>query len=463
MSRAREHGASRAPSALRWRPIGTWWLNPLVLTLLWVAPAMLLPLSVSSTTFMRDWRTPRFLVGSDTVLVISCLTSLVVGMVLGASRRSGVGARAADGRSGNDRADDSVWLYVAHAGPVLLAVTVAAYAGWFAIGMSRGVPPWDALSAVLHGQGDYKDIKAAFRPVAGVTTFMQVGVPAAAIHVLRWKLGFPRAIRALALLLGLALVRSLLYAERLALIEVALATFVATLTLTVTRVRRTGRQQPESVLKRFAIRSFPVLAPLSLVALFAAEEAIRSWATYYSARGTDFTTFVTERLEGYYATALNNSAFLLHHVPQTGVPRYTLDWLWNFPVLSSLLPYSTVAGPDPTTDWLVQLGQAGNAEFNNPGGLTVYWDLGPLLAPIALGFFGFFLARLHARAKAMDPVAWVAFSCVLVSLLEFPRFFYIGLGRAFPILVVCAYLALRSARLARPERRSVPSPAHVLR
>jgi len=433
-------------------------LNPLVLTLIWVAPAMLLPLSVSPATFMRDWHSPRFLVGSDTALVISCLTSLVIGMLLGGSRRTGIGAGAADRAD-----DDSVWLDIARIGPTLLAITVAAYAAWFAIGMARGVPPWDALSAVLHGQGDYKNIKAAFRPVAGVTTFMQVGIPAAAIHVLRWRLGFPRSIKALVLLLVLALVRSLLYAERLALIEVALAAFVATLTLTVTRVRRTRRSQRESVLKRFAIRSFPVLAPLSLVGLFAADEAVRSWATYYSARQTDFTTFVTERLEGYYATALNNSAFLLHHVPQTGIPRYSLDWLWNFPVLSSVLPYAKVAGPDPTADWLLQLGQAGNAEFNNPGGLTVYWDLGPLLAPIALGVFGYFLARLHARAKAMDPVAWVSFSCLLVSLLEFPRFFYIGLGRAFPVLVVCAYLAHRSATLSHANRQPVRFREPVLR
>ena len=449
-------GFEAATHELGWSG-AAWWANPAVMAMFFVVPAVLIPFTVSAETFWHQWKEPKVLDGEFLVIAITCLVGLMVGLLPAFLHRDSHG----DGSFA--RVD---LMYLASKGPLLLGITVISYATWFALGTLRGANLPLALVHILTGrEGDFELIKGPLTPVAGVTTFMQVGVVATSIYVLRLKLGLPRSGWPLTLIVVLALLRTILYAERLAILEVASAAILTH--ACVRRVPKPGgaRRRSSGAWSAGFVRVFPALAPIALVALFGMTEATRSWAVYYSRTQTNFASFTLSRLGGYYATAVNNSALLEQGFPQSHIPIYSTAWFWNMPGVAELLPYSLLSGTDPTAapgpaasspgTWLDFLGQAGNPEFNNVGMLSVVWDYGAWLAPLAFTVFGLGMAMLYRRARSGSSVALVSFACLGIAIMELPRFFYIGEGRVTPVILACLLLAA-GTRHASAEKASTP-------
>jgi hypothetical protein len=416
-----------------------WWVNPLAIVSILVVPAVLIPFAIPAEVFLDLWGAPKVIDPDFLVIAVACLVGLLLGlsMVL----RSPTDVRA------SFSADAPAVQFLARIAPKLFVITVLAYGIWLSIGIARGVNLASSFSTVVTGQAtDFSAIKGPLTPVGGVTTFMQLGPVVASIYVLRHKLGMRRSRGPILILLLLSAGRALLYAERLAFLEVLSA-------ILITSVLLTTNDRPHQVAKARGartVRLVPFVAPFALAGLFGVTEAGRSWASHYASTGVGFWGFIGSRLGGYYATAVNNSALLVQNFDSPHVPLYSISWFWNLPLLSSVSPFASVAGNDPTVGWISFLGRISNPEFNNVGMLSLVWDYGPYLAPVAFMLFGIAMAEVFNRARRGSVVAVVGYASLFVGLMDLPRYFYVGQGRAFPIIGVCLLLGV-GARSA--ERR----------
>lgn len=230
-----------------------------------------------------------------------------------------------------------------------------------------------------------------------------------------------------------SIVRSLLASERLALIEVAVSFAIAFL---ITYPRKLAfLKTPARTVFAYCV------AWAGLVAGFAAFEFSRSWARFYAETfdGT-LLDFAAQRLLGYYATALNNSALAMEVAPG-GITRVSA--LFQGSAADSL-------GIGPRFDFGTVLQQSSNPEFNNSSGLLVpTFALGAiggmlLLVAVALGIA--IAAVLASRGSIMGILTY---SVVAVAVLELVRFFYLGATRAWPIFIGLVALFL----ISRAENR----------
>ena len=123
---------------------------------------------------------------------------------------------------------------------------------------------------------------------------------------------------AFAVLIVLAIIRSVAYSERLAVMELVLP-------VVVLLCRRPSLPRPLLAL-------LPVVGVILLFAYFSGLEFFRSWQDHYQLVEGNFLEFASYRLFGYYVNALDTGAGFLDHVGGGIGPVITLQWLWSFPI-----------------------------------------------------------------------------------------------------------------------------------
>ena len=417
-----------------------WWAHPAFLSLAAGLPPVMLAWRLSAGKFETDWHTPKYFTSSDAYLAFALLLALALGAFAGIGRR---------GSNGNKPIylEGSQRLALERLVRWLTAATFAGYIAWAAIAISRGISSGAVAHVVTGSNGAVSGVKQSYlRPVAGVTTFAEFGPVAIAALTLLWRLGKRSAIRWIVLLLACGLVRAILDAERLALLELAVPASIVAVTV--------SGADGGVLWRRVARWSVPLWIPVLLVVVFGGFEYIRSWSSFYrdNGGGVSYSTFALSRLEGYYATAENNSEVLLSHDPRTTrIPYYTAQWLWTFPVVGSLLEYDHLAGADPSSTWMATLKATANPEFNNAGGVLVpVFDFGRRGAFLLWAAVGFAIGKIYAALRRGSAAALLTYAVLTTGLLEIGRILYWPLGRAFPGLVGLLLVA-RVLRGARPH------------
>jgi len=247
----------------------------------------------------------------------------------------------------------------------------------------------------------------------------------------------------LALLGVLTLLRSFIFAERLAMLEVALP-----FALMYVRFRPMPRR---SVLLTLG----PYAAILPMIGFFIANEYNRSWETYYVNLYDNIFDFAIERLAMYYSTALNNGAGLVNIMGWgVGDPVFTLDWLLKFPVLGEFIQ-PLMRDSD---GYNLFLSGFGDPEFNNPSGIFVhFYEWGWFALPLA-AVYGWTLGRSYAGWRAGNGFWCCAHAVLLVSLLEILRVPNLFSGRNFvPLALWLVFQCLGKPALRSPAPSS-PSP-----
>jgi predicted membrane channel-forming protein YqfA (hemolysin III family) len=268
-----------------------------------------------------------------------------------------------------------------------------------------------------------------FQKISGVTTWVQFGIPAAALSALMFRIAENRKkyVVQMIALCSLSVFRTLFMAEREASIETLLAVILMLLII------RNSPQKSENI-KFWQV--FAVFWPGVLV-VFGTFEFLRSWSSYYSGISNDFFGFLVSRLLGYYATSLNNAA----------LANSAMSWQDNLGTLFHINLFSNNEQIAET------LSTNANLEFNNVSGLLLPFG--------ALGFFGaiallFVVARLFlllfTSGSKGDLSSVLAYSCSAVSILEISRFFYLGDGRYLPVLIVLVYFRYKYKRVALDQR-----------
>jgi hypothetical protein len=427
-------------------PTPPWWLHPAWMIPLAGLPSLILADRIPESVFRANWNTPKYF-GDE---------QLAMGMIVLAGFSAGAlvatlwwGHRGRQGPRAGALSPAQI-LRLGLAVRVLFVVTLLGYAAQLIFAGTRGLDMTDVV-AVFTGANPVGDVKREYlRPVAGVTTLTQFGPLAVAGLMLLRRLdpGFPSA-RYIATLIVLGAFRSVLYAERLALLELLVPLAVIALAFPRTDALRRTRA------RKAALAIAPLWLPVALLLVFGAFEYVRSWSSYYADAnpGSSYPAFVVDRLGAYYATASNNSALLIEHDPRPSrVPYGTAEWLWNLPLLERAVPYERFAGVDFPGAYESLLLRLGNPEFNNPGGILFpVFDLGPLPGLLFWIALGVVLTLAYRRFIALEASGLVIFPVLFIGCLEVGRLLHWTLGRAFPALAGAIVLGLWLDHAARPQ------------
>jgi hypothetical protein len=146
--------------------------------------------------------------------------------------------------------------------------------------------------------------------------------------------------------------------------------------------------------------------------------------------------FTTDRFVSYYGTALNNGAIYQQVHPQiSNLPTGILDWLWQFPVLGSFLTNS-LANQDLVVNWSQALKSfAGTDEYNNVNSYFMILSEANLYILVAMFLIlGSFFQVIYSKLYNPKSPHVIVLGPLLIGILELPRLFWFGLGRAFPIV-----------------------------
>ncbi|KUI39754.1 O-antigen polymerase [Mycobacterium sp. GA-2829] len=420
-----------------------WWLSPAGVTLTVAAIAITLTAVVSDERFRTLWKTPKSITESMLLLMFCGALAMALGALLvGAIRPT----RAPAGPWPD--LPDSVMSGLQRISTALVALTMVGYAGFGYLILRAGIG-WSDLAGAA-GYDGATPIKEAVGTVPGVTTMTQFGIASVIVSTVVLAQRFDRAeLAKLLVVLGAAVPRAYIFTERLAILELVVPIAVL--------VCFRAAQSPRWLRP---LRYLPLFAIPAVLLFFSVFEYFRSWE-FFRSTGQSFWQFSTERVAGYYATALNNGYLEYTHlnVP-TRRPLTTLQFLWDAPGVRNIGLYDQLAGRFPGRNGPVQdadygfvLQHYGNLEFNNSSGYAVpFLDYGPAGGLVYFLIVGVVAGLLYRAFREGRPAGLLLYPVLFVGLLELPRYMHWTQGRAFPAMVVLVGIAIWMHRALRDAR-----------
>ncbi len=323
---------------------------------------------------------------------------------------------------------------------VCVGLTVFGYLVWLGVGLKNGASPALFLDVVFSDDATVvESIRDDYFPtIPGITTCTQFGLPAILLGLYVYFLGDRKAIRWVAIIVALAVIRTILNSERLALIELVLPATILTIRMVVLPMK-------DYLWTRRAGIVAPLVAPLMLMLVFGSFEYFRSWH-YYVDDFNSYPQFVVWRLSGYYTTSHNNGAMALETNQSRPLPYHTLEPFWKFPGVSgSPLGYERLTGLDIEETHKHMLEDYGNPELNNGGGLfqpILDWGLpGSLVFWLGYGWLGGVLYYSYQRGNLGG---LMLYPLVFQSILDVPRILVICSTRFTPAIVVLVFGCIHS-------------------
>jgi hypothetical protein len=333
---------------------------------------------------------------------------------------------------------------------VLFALTLGAYALFM---YPLLLNPQIVVDVAMGSEMAMYMMRETLNRIPGVTSFMALGSLAAAIFILYPSLtgaSVPKRYFALlAAVVFACVMRAWLWSDRLAVIEIGLASVIAL--LAKARLKRSGG----------AVRPLtfaPIVGIVALVIIFAIGEYFRSWQFYRNVFPGSYAEFALIRFAGYYATSLNNGAALVTLNEPLYFPTYSVEWFYQLPFWS-LLDITFQARPLDARGWSLFLEAYLNPEFNNSSGLYVpLFDYGTFLGIAvwaAIGALSGYLCRAFANG---DLPGMIIYPVWFTGVAEILRIFYWSDPRFFPV-IVAALLIVRYLGRASVTRSEVVQTA----
>lgn len=422
-----------APPATPWprRALDLWWLHPVRLVLLVVLPLYLGTMAFDMRRVVANVYIPGLDYGFGVLLILALA----------------VGAHAAQPRTPGALPDTPALPVISRGVMMaLLLPMLGAYALWFGPLVARP----DLLAEIP--LGNRAELRDSLSTVAGITTFTQFGVAYVIAYALKRSAGVQPISRleriGLVLVFVLAALRAFAWAERLAVLELAVCFTVARMAFV--RIDGPGGWRLATLL--------PAVAPLVLYGLFTASEYFRSWE-YYTNQYDSVWAFTLDRLLAYYATAVNNGVGAL--VDTHGWPHYSgaflVESVFRMPGLG---PWVTRVLDDPRhvpEDWLQTFARP---EFNSPTDFfRVVLDIGYLGALVWFVVLGFVIGRAYLGMRSGRPFGLLMYGVFVLYLLESIRYGYLGESRFVPaalgLLLVAVDMRRQRAQALSAAWRSV--------
>ena len=438
VSRTRQHATS--PKAHRLRM--SWWLHPRSAFLILGPPVLIGAYLVPSSTYTLLYGSAKYVDVNFVLVGLLIYASFIVGSLFAIS-------------TGTRSQENDVTLYCRWFVWPLFVLTTFGYAVWFGYSvLSAG--GFGRITAALYSLLFLHEPSAAeylkyevFETIPGITTFTQFGILYATVEALLWVRGMSQrryALARLAVIASATLLRTILYSERLALIEVIVP--VAVIFLSHRKWLRT---------RRLLVSLAPLLGGLAVFALFAFAERFRSWTYLQVYYPGSYLQFAVERFFGYYTTAVNNAAIYYYYEPIQPL-RWSLTSLLTFPGLGEIATakYEAMFGDGYMSLEQVLVSYA-NPAFNNvaPIGLLLN-DFSLLLAPVAAIFLGLVSSSLYGSFANERLVGLLLYPSWFTGLLEISRVYYWSNQRYFPTLAFMAIslLLFKYAKVPRKPQYS---------
>ncbi|MFN8073380.1 MAG: O-antigen polymerase [Mycobacterium sp.] len=393
--------------------------------------------------FRALWRTPKS-VTAHTLFLFGCgAAAIAFGSLVAIALTRGDRSLSAEWPALDQRSAH----LLRRAGTLLTTLTVTGYAGFAFLIARKGISPAALLSPTNDSGAPVRD---SIGTIPGVTTMTQFGLAAVVISSVLLANEYSRSeLAKLLTVIGLALPRTYIFSERLAIIELVVPVGVV-LAARVAAQRGTGRRVAQFL---------PVVSLVALLVMFGAFEYFRSWNYYRDHTTMSYPQFVLSRFAGYYTTALNNGHLVLSHLQWPNrLPFDTLDGFWSAPGILSAHLYERLGGHVPPyrpigdSLYFGVLEQFGNPEFNNQSGyvgpFVDYGTVGGILCCLAIGLVAGFLYSSFRQAKTFGLLFYPLF---FLGLLEMPRYLYWPQGRAtyawIALLIVGVSLARSRAKV----------------
>lgn len=254
----------------------------------------------------------------------------------------------------------------------------------------------------------------------------------------------PTSIKLLsATLFVLTLFRVYVWSERLALIELLVATLLPFI------LQQTSNQKNK--LTSRIILLGPIIGIPALILYFGAAEYFRSWQSDFYNTKSSFWGFAISRLGSYYYTSLNNGAGLLELFNWPNYHfEYTLQFAHKAPALiGPLFRYYTNTTSSSIDEFLTSYA---DPEFNNPSGIyTTIFDLGIAGAFYYFSIIGFAGGILYTSFKNKEASGIVFYPLFFIMMLEVYRYPYFGSSRAFTS-ILGGFLAIWIMGRNRPTK-----------
>jgi oligosaccharide repeat unit polymerase len=400
---------------LYWQPraTGLWWLKPTWIILLGIIPVYLSFLLFDFSTEVPNTYIPSELYFWGLGLLLALATGAAFGSTAAMVPRHHV-----------------VVLVPRWVAALFLLLTLIGYAVWF---YPLALQPQLVLDVL---EGARANVRDEIQTAPPWTTFTQFGCAYAIAYALR------RAHRrvalwervGLALVLALALFRSIVWSERLALIEVVACYGIATLSY--------YRFTTKSAFRLATM--LPVVAPVLLYLLFTATEYFRSWE-FYRQYYDSIWRFSYDRLTAYYAVASNTGIGLL--VESHRWPSYDGSYVfqWAFP-----------RPPEEESDFLRTMAQQDFSDFlnnyarpelNNPSGMfPIVYDIGYFGSAVYFLLVGALIGVAYRAYRHGQLVGLLFYPTCVLFLIELLRFNYFSASRFVPIALALLLIQLSAHR-----------------
>ena len=253
--------------------------------------------------------------------------------------------------------------------------------------------------------------------IPGITSITELGVVITPMSYLLYKKTYKKIyLYHLAILFVLSLIRSVLFSERLAFLEIFVPLIVVFIAM-----------------KDYKIyyKYLPILGVIGLFFMFAIFEYVRSWSSYYvNYYDGTFFQFVLDRIVGYYAVAFNTECLYIEHSDTPYFPFRLLEWCWKIPFME-----------DIPTFWGIQndfgriLEVYANPEYNNPGGLLIAVSDFGLIGLLFSFFLGRFFGSMYMSFRNGQLLGFILYPACFLCMLELPRYFYFSGKRAIYVII----------------------------
>jgi oligosaccharide repeat unit polymerase len=419
--------SSKTPRRQNYRPL--WWMSPAAIVAL-----LVLPLAIAVHFY-----TPEYISVDrnfyNRFALILCLLGLGV-FILGATIAAMAGQAVRSGEySIEPRCLDLIG-----------GIAILAYLIWF-----RDIPlhPRLVMDVVA---GSKMNLRDDIGTLPGITTLVQFGVCYAVLYSINLSYGekLPRRHHVFFILLGfLALFRSLVWSERLALIEY----FIPFILFYFAKVNN-----PAFSIRRIVLSLIPYISMLLSFTVFSVGEYFRSWK-FFAGKNLDFTSFMLDRWIGYYYTSMNNGAALISlfidKIPDHKF-FFTLNWFYQLPGIGPWLYKALEIQLDPgqyvLTNYL-------NPEFNVFSGIfPIFFDFGIFSGLLVWIAAGVFYGTMYAGFATRRGLGLIVYPTLFISLLELLRQGYFFSQRFVYILVACyiSYAFFRKPRAVSSGVRAEP-------